>query len=69
MMLLNDQTFEWKPVRVGFFKDSIPGSLFFQIYVDDIFSKLSTSVKVFADDTSLFPIVNDASETFYNHCV
>ena len=64
MMLLNGQTFGWKPARVGFFKDSILGSLFFQIYVDDIFSNLSTSVKIFADDTSLFPIINDASETF-----
>ena len=33
------------------------------------FAVISTNVKVFADDTSLFSIVNDASETFYNHCV
>ena len=36
----------------------------FLIYIDDICNILSANVKVFADDTSLFSIVNDARETF-----
>ena len=36
------------------------------IYINDICSNLSTNVKLFADDTSLFSIVNDANKSFQN---
>ena len=34
------------------------------VYIDDNCSNLSTNGKLFADDTSLFPIVNGANESF-----
>ena len=38
----------------------------FWVYINDIYSNLSTNVKPFADDTSLFSIMNDGNESFEN---
>ena len=38
----------------------------FLVYINDICSNLSTNVKLFANDTSLFSIVNDANKSFQN---
>ena len=62
-VLLNGQTSEWKPVKGGLPQGSILGPLFFLVYINDICSNLSTNVKLFADDTSLFSIVNDANKS------
>ena len=45
---------------------SILGPLFSLVYINDICSNLSTNVKLFTDDTSLFSIVNDANKSFEN---
>ena len=37
------------------------GSLFFLIYMNDLPIGLTTNVKLFADDTPLFSVVNNAS--------
>ena len=63
---MNGQTSEWKPVKAGVPQGSILGPLFFLVYINDICSNLSTNVKLFADDTSLFSIVNDANKSFQN---
>ena len=39
----------------------------FLVYINDIYSNLSTNVKLFADDTSLFSVVNDANKSFENN--
>ena len=65
-VLLNGQTSEWKPVKAGVPQGSILGPLFFLVYLNDICSNLSTNVKLLADDTSLFSIVNDANKSFEN---
>ena len=65
-VLLNGQTSEWKPVKSGVSQGSILGPLFILVYINDICSNLSTNVKLFADDTSLFSIVNNANKSFQN---
>ena len=64
-VLLNGQTSEWKSVKACVPLGSILGRQFFLVYIN-ICSNLSTNVKLFADDTSLFSIVNDANISFQN---
>ena len=65
-VLLNGQTSEWKPVKAGVPQCSVLGPLFFLVYINDICSNLSTNLRLFADDASLFSIVHDANKSFQN---
>ena len=62
-VLLNGQTSSWRPVLAGVLQGSILGPLFFLIYINDLPNKLKSNAKLFADDTSLFTIVKDKSES------
>ena len=44
---------------------SILGSLFFLIYINDLSDELVSTVKLFADDTSLFSAVCDCNISAY----
>ena len=52
---------EWLPVKAGVPQESILEPLFFLIYVNDLSDNLLSTVKLFADDTSLFSVVNDGN--------
>ena len=58
-VILNSQTLEWLPVKAGVPQGSILGPLFFLIYINDLSVDITSTVKLFADDTSLFSIVHD----------
>ena len=58
-VLLNGQISDWLPVKTGLPQDSILGPLFFLININDLTDNLVSSVKIFADDTSLFSTVHD----------
>ena len=58
-VLLNGQASSWSPVLAGVPQGSILGPLFFLIYINDLSHNLSSTVKLFADDTSVFSIVHD----------
>ena len=58
-VLLNGQTSSWSPILAGVAQGSILGPLFFLIYINDLGNNLSSTVKLFADDTSIFSIVHD----------
>ena len=39
------------------------GPLFFLLYINDLSNGLKSNPKLFADDTSLFPIVHDVNSS------
>ena len=64
-VVLNGQASEWLPVRAGVPQGSILGPLSFLIYINDLSIDIISTVKLFADDTSLFSIIHDAKTTAY----
>ena len=61
---LNGQNSEQLPVK-GVPQGSILGPLFVLIYFNDQSTDIISTVKLFADDTSLFSIIHDAKTTAY----
>ena len=57
--VLNGQSSRWGNISAGVPQGSILGPLFFLIYINDLTENLSCSVKLLADDTSLFTIAQD----------
>ena len=59
--VLNGQCSGWGDISAGVPQGSILGPLFFLVYINDLTVDLKCNVKLFADDTSLFTIVQDPS--------
>ena len=68
-VVLNGQASSWADVKAGVPQGSILGPLFFLIYINDLSENLKSTVKLFADDTSLFHVVKDpnTSAEILNH--
>ena len=60
-VFLNGQASIWASIEAGVPKGSILGPLLFLIYINDLSDDLSTTAKLFADDTSLFSIVQNVN--------
>ena len=58
-ILLNGQMSKWLPVKADVPQGYILGPPFFLIYINDLSDDLVSTVKPFADDTSLFSVVRD----------
>ena len=58
-LVLNGQHSSWDNVTAGVLQGSILGPLLFLIYINDLPNDLSSNCKLFADDTSLFSVVNN----------
>ena len=58
-IVLNGQVSTWNSVNAGVPQESILGPLLFLIYINDLSDNLSSNVKLFADDTSLFSVIHD----------
>ena len=64
-VVLNSQTLEWLPVKAVIPQRSILDHLCFLIYINDLSNDIVSTVKLFADDTSLFSIVHNAKMSAY----
>ena len=56
-VVLNGQASDWTPVHAGVPQGSILGPLLFLIYINGIVKNIGRSIRLFADDTSLYIIV------------
>ena len=57
--VLNGQNSLWGDVSAGVPQGSILGPLFFLVYINDLAAGVKCNIKLFADDTSLFTVVED----------
>ena len=64
-VVLNGQISEWLPVTASVLQGSILAPLFFLLYINDLSIDIISTVKLFADDTSLFSIIRDTKTTAY----
>ena len=60
-VVLNGQVSAWASVNGGVPQWSIVGPLLFLIYINDLSDNLSSNVKQFAGDTSLFSVTHDVN--------
>ena len=58
-VVLKGQSSDWKLVTADVPQGLVLGPLFFLIYISDLPLGLITNVNLFADDNSLFPVVNN----------
>ena len=62
-VVLNGQHSSWTNVQAGVPQGSILGPLFSLIYINDLFDGLTSNPKLFANDTSLFFVVQNINST------
>ena len=60
-VVLNGQNSSWKNILAGVPQGSVLGPLLFLIYINDLPNGIESICKIFADDTSLFSEVKDAT--------
>ena len=60
-VVLNGENSSWQGSTSGVPQGSILGPLLLLIYINDLPDGLSSNCKLFADDTSLFSVVHDAT--------
>ena len=65
-VVLNGNNSNWNKIKAGVPQRSILDPLFFLIYINDLPSELRCSAKLFADDTSLFSVVENVNKTTAN---
>ena len=58
-VVFNGQTSEWTYIKADVPQGSILGPLLFLIYINNIVHELRASVRLFADDTTLYIIVEN----------
>ena len=62
---LNGQSSSWTNFNAGVSQGSILGPLLFLIYINNLPDGVSSNVKLFADDTSLFSVAHDINTSVF----
>ena len=62
----NNVVSTWKNINAGVPQGSTLGPLLFLIYINDLTEGVTTNVKLFADDTSLFSVAYDTQTSANN---
>ena len=60
-VLLNGETSKWSQIKTGIPQGSVLGPLLFLVYINDLPEGLTSNVKLFANDTSIFSVLRDSS--------
>ena len=58
-VILPGVNIDWSNIFAGVPQGSILGPLFFLVFINDIVNEIGSCIRLFADDTSLFIIVDD----------
>ena len=58
-VMLNGQLSSWPNIEAGVPQGSILGPLLFLVYINDLSERLTTNARLFADDVSLFAVVDN----------
>ena len=64
-VVLSGKSSDWLTVSAVVPQGSVLGPLFFLIYINDLVENVSCDVRLFAEDTSLFSVVNDGANTAF----
>ena len=62
-VVLNGMESSWLPIESGVPQGSVLGPLLFLVYINDLTDGISSNMRLFADDSSLFIKVRDIEET------
>ncbi|KAK3097835.1 hypothetical protein FSP39_013615 [Pinctada imbricata] len=68
-VVINGVASDWGEINAGVPQGSILGPILFLVYINDIVCEISTNIRLFADDTSLYIIVDnpiDSAELLNN---
>ena len=61
--MFHNESSNWNSVFAGVPQDSILGPILFLIYINDIINDIRSKSRLFADDTSLYLIVDNPNES------
>ena len=66
-MVIESAHSKWRPIKAGVPQGSILDPVFFFIiFINDIVTEIHSSIKLFANDTSLYVIVDNTRESLNN---
>ncbi len=61
---LNGKSSNWNGISAGVPQGSVLGPLLFLLYINDLLDGMKSDARIFADDTSLFVVVDDPQTAF-----
>ena len=62
-VVLNGQESNWMDIHAGVPQGSVLGPLLFLVYINDLTDNISSEMRLFADDSSLFTVVKGVDQT------